>query len=192
MSSYCSFYTESELKDIGFKSIGQNVLISRKASFYGVEKIEIGDNVRIDDFCFLSGNIKLGNYIHISVGCILCGSVNGILMEDFSGLSTRVIIHVDSDDYSGNSLTNPMIDMEFKNVKSGAVKIRKHVIIGSNSVVLPNVEIGEGSSVGAMSMVTSSIKPWTINVGIPAKRIKERSKELLILEKKFLQKKANF
>ena len=182
-----SFYTEPELKSIGFKSVGQNVLISKKTSFYGVEKMEIGSNVRIDDFCFLSGNIKLGDYIHISVGCILYGSVNGIVMEDFSGLAPRVIIHVDSDDYSGNALTNPMIDMEFRSMKNGAVKIRKHVIIGSNSVILPNVEIGEGSSVGAMSMVTSSIKPWTINAGVPAKSLKERSKELWKLEKKFLK-----
>ena len=182
-----SYYTEIELKSIGFKSVGQNVSISKKASLYGVEKMEIGNNVRIDDFCFLSGKIKLGDYILVSVGCILYGSVDGIVMEDFSGLAPRVIIHVDTDDYSGNSLTNPMIDMEFRSVKHGAVKIRKHVIIGSNSDVLPNVEIGEGSPVGAMSMVTSSIKPWTVNVGVPAKSLKERSKKLLKLEKEFLR-----
>jgi len=187
MSSLSSYYTDLELKNIGFKSVGQNVLISKKASIYGVEKMEIGSNVRIDDFCFLSGNIKLGNYILISVGCILYGSVDGILMEDFSTLAPRVTIHVDSDDYSGNSLTNPMVDMEYRYMKNGAVKVRKHVIIGSSSVVLPNVEIGEGSSVGAMSLVISSIKPWTINAGVPAKGLKERSKELLKLEKEFLK-----
>ena len=52
-----SFYTENELKQIGFKRIGENVLISRKASIYQPELIEIGNNVRIDDFCILSGNI---------------------------------------------------------------------------------------------------------------------------------------
>ncbi|MDR2409353.1 MAG: acyltransferase, partial [Bacteroidales bacterium] len=52
-----SFFSKEELKDIGFKSVGDNVLISRKASFYSVSNISIGSNVRIDDFCILSGNI---------------------------------------------------------------------------------------------------------------------------------------
>jgi len=53
-----SFYTEDELKEIGLKSYGHNVLISRKANLYSVSEISIGNNVRIDDFCILSGKIK--------------------------------------------------------------------------------------------------------------------------------------
>ena len=45
-----SFYSESELKRLGFKSVGKNVLLSRKSSIYLPEKITIGNNVRIDDF----------------------------------------------------------------------------------------------------------------------------------------------
>ena len=61
-----SFYNEEELKEIGLKVYGKNVLISRNATIYGADKISIGDNVRIDDFCILSGNISLGSYIHIA------------------------------------------------------------------------------------------------------------------------------
>jgi len=61
-----SFLSESELKTIGFLKYGTNVLVSRKASIYNPEQIVLGDNIRIDDFCILSGNIKLGSYIHIS------------------------------------------------------------------------------------------------------------------------------
>ena len=60
-----SFYSQNELLELGFKKIGTNVLISKKSSIYNAQNIEIGDNVRIDDFCLLSGTIKLGNYIHI-------------------------------------------------------------------------------------------------------------------------------
>ena len=49
-----SFYSKEELKEIGFKKYGENVLISRKTSIYNPEKIIIGNNVRIDDFCILS------------------------------------------------------------------------------------------------------------------------------------------
>lgn len=60
-----SFFSESELKAIGFLKYGKNVLVSRKASIYNPEQMVLGDNIRIDDFCILSGNIKLGSYIHI-------------------------------------------------------------------------------------------------------------------------------
>ncbi len=61
-----SFYSRKELLSLGFKKIGKDVLISRKASFYNIEKIEIGNNVRVDDFSILSGKIKIGSYVNIS------------------------------------------------------------------------------------------------------------------------------
>jgi len=63
-----SYYSKIELSQIGFKSLGDNVLISKKTSFYGISRICIGNNVRIDDFCVLSagiGGIFIGNYVHI-------------------------------------------------------------------------------------------------------------------------------
>jgi acetyltransferase-like isoleucine patch superfamily enzyme len=51
---------------------------------------------------------------------------------------------------------------------------------------MPGANIAEGCSVGAMSMVNKKTTPWGIYVGIPAKRVKERNKEVLKLEKKFL------
>ena len=181
-----SFFSEEELQQQGFKSIGHNVLISQKASFYGAEKMEIGNHVRIDDFCFLSGKIILGNYITITTGCILYGSTEGIFMEDFSSIAPRSVIHADSDDYSGNTLTNPMVDIEYRNVTFATVYVRKHAIIGSGSIILPGVDVGEGCAIGAMSLVRSSTRPWTINYGVPCREIKERSRHLLDLEQQFL------
>ena len=68
-----SFYSEEELKNIGFKTIGTNVFISKMARIYSPETIEIGNHVRIDDFTILSGNIKIGNYVHISAYVSLYG-----------------------------------------------------------------------------------------------------------------------
>ena len=56
-----SFYTEEELKGLGFRHIGNGVCISRKASIYGAQNISLGDHVRIDDFCILSGRIEIGS-----------------------------------------------------------------------------------------------------------------------------------
>ena len=58
-----SFYTEKELENIGFKKMGTNIKISRKASIYSPEKMSFGNNIRIDDFCLLNGTIELENNI---------------------------------------------------------------------------------------------------------------------------------
>lgn len=183
-----SYYNEDELNKIGFKKIGNNVKVSRKTSIYGAEHISLGSNVRIDDFCCLVANeneIIIGSYVHIAFFSILMGS-GGIIFEDFSGLSSRVSIYSATDDYSGRTMTNPTVPEKYKRIYSGKVILQKHVIIGTNTTILPNVTIGYGSSVGANSLVTKSLEPWGIYVGSPVKKIKDRSQELLDYERQLL------
>lgn len=176
-----SFYSKDELKKIGFKYCGNQVKISRLASFYSPEKIEIGDYSRVDDFCILSGKIKIGNHVHISAGAYLYAGDAGIEMCDFSSISSRSAIYAISDDYSGKNLTNPTVDKNSRGVISKKVIVGKYTVIGTGSSILPGVTISEGCSIGAMSLVNKDTKPWGIYVGIPCKRIKERSMELLKL-----------
>lgn len=180
-----SFYTQSELQEIGFLSCGDNVLISKKASIYSPEKITIGDNVRVDDFCILSGKITIGSYIHIAAYTALYGGSKGIKIADFANISSKVSIYAISDDYTGSTMTNPLVPEKFKNVTDEEVIIEKHVIIGSGSVILPGIKLAEGSAFGAMSLINHDSINWTINAGIPFRKIKDRSKELLKLEKEF-------
>lgn len=184
-----SFYSEKELQELGLKKIGKNVLISRKSSLYGCDKISIGDNVRIDDFCVLSGSIILGNYIHIAVYSALFGGSAGIEMKDFSGLSSRCVVYAESDDYSGEMLTNPTIPEKYVGVIRKKVILNKHTIIGSSTTILPGVVIGEGTAVGSMSLVNKSIGDWSIYAGIPCQRIKDRSRNLLQIEEQFMEDK---
>lgn len=183
-----SFYTSEELNELGFKNIGENVLISRKASIYGADKICIGNDVRIDDFCILTGKINLGNYIHIAAFTALYGGTEGIIIQDFSNLSSRISIYSISDDYSGETMTSPMIPDKFKNINSGKVIIERHVIIGSGCTVLPGVILKEGSAFGAMTLINKNSEPWSVNAGIPFKKLKDRSRALLKLENIFLNK----
>ena len=182
------FYSEKELKEVGFLQIGKNVLISKKTSIYFPEKMEIGDNVRIDDFCILIGRIKLGRNIHIGGFSYVNGGKVGIEMDDYSGLSQRCSLYSQSDDYSGTTMTNPTVPDEYKMVKSGKIVLGKHVIVGASSVILPGVHIAEGASIGAMSLVNKDIDEWTVNCGVPCKKIRSRKRDLLSLQMKYEEK----
>ncbi|MDM8517269.1 acyltransferase [Desulfobacterales bacterium HSG16] len=184
-----SFYSDNELAEIGFKDVGTEVFISKKTSIYKPETIVIGNKVRIDDFCVLAGGfgIELGSFIHIGCFSALYGGF-GIIMRDFSGLSARVTIYTESDDYSGHSLTNPMTPNEFKpRYHRGQVTLGRHCIVGASTTILPGVTIGDGASIGAHSLVTKNCDEWTMFTGVPAKRLKHRSNDLLTLEKQFIE-----
>ena len=84
-------------------------------------------------------------------------------------------------------MTNPMVPDKYKDISEESVLIRRHVIIGTGSTILPGVILEEGTAVGAMSLIRKSTDSWGIYAGIPAKRLKERRKDLLIKEKEFLE-----
>lgn len=180
------------IEALGFSSVGENAQISERASFYGVSRIVLGDNVRIDDFCVLAagvGGILIGNYVHIAVGSSLIGA-GKITMSDFSGLSSRISIYSSSDDYSGATLTNPTVPSEYAGVTHADVFLGKHVIVGSGSVILPGVTMEEGVAVGALSLVHKRCEAFGVYAGNPARRIKERKRDLLELEQRFMVSKA--
>ena len=175
-----AFLSEEQLAQVGFKSYGKNVLVSDKASIYRPETITIGSNVRIDDFCILSGNITLGNYIHISAYSALYGKM-GIVMEDYTGLSPRCTVFSASDDFSGAYMISPMVPATYTNVQGGQVTLKQFAQVGANTVILPKVTLHQGAVVGAMSLVKNDIPAWEIHGGCPTKLIKQRKKDILNL-----------
>ncbi len=183
-----AYLTPKTLAELGFAALGSNVLISDKASIYGAGRIKIGSHVRIDDFCVLSageGGIEIGNFVHIAVGALLIGA-GSIVLEDFCGLSSKVSIYSSTDDYSGATLTNPCIPAEFTNVQSADVRLKRHVIVGSGSVLLPGIVLEEGVAIGALSLVHKSCPEFSIYSGNPARKIADRKRDLLQVETQFL------
>ena len=181
-----SFYSEDELKTIGFKSLGKHVYISRFARFYHPERIKIGNHVRIDDFCIISAgsSITIGNFIHIACYTSLIGE-GRIEIEDYCSISGRVSIYSSTDDYLGMAMTNPMVPSEFTKVTSLPVIMHKSVIIGCGCVILPGVELFEGASIAALSLVKTDCLPDTIYSGIPANPIAKRFPQYHKFEKRF-------
>ncbi len=181
-----AFLSVKQLQELGFRSLGKDVLISDKASIYNAEQIEIGDYSRIDDFCVVSGRVQIGRNVHIAVFCNVAGGSAGVIFDDFAGLAYGCQVFTQSDDYSGRTMTNPTVPAEFKNESKGPVRIGRHCILGTCAVVFPGVEIAAGTAVGAMSVVTKATEPWSIYAGNPARRVKKRKKDLLKLEQSYL------
>lgn len=183
--------SRAAIEALGFSVVGEDIQISDRASFYGVSRIALGNHVRIDDFCVLSagvGGISVGDYIHIAVYSSLIGA-GQITLSNFCNISSRVSIYSSNDDYSGTTLTNPTVPSEYTGVTHSDVFLDKHVIVGSGSVILPGVTLEEGVAVGALSLVHKRCEAFGIYAGNPAKRVKERKRDLLELEQQFMASK---
>ncbi len=168
------------------KSCGKNVIIGKTVRIRYPELVEIGDNVIIDDFTYISTALKIHNNVHISAGSKIIGGKKAFVeMKEFSTLAPNVVLSAGSDDYLGGIAT-PMVPMEFKgNAVIGSIILNKHCIVGAGSVVLPNVVFEEGACIGALSLANKHMEEYTLYAGIPAKFIKNRNKEEIIeLEKK--------
>lgn len=179
-----AYLDEIQLKEMGFKSVGENVKILDKAFFYGCDNISIGNNVRIDDFCvFLAGEggIDIHDYIYIAVYFLIIGK-GKVTIFDYANILFWVLIYFSNDDYFGNYMFNLVVLSEYTNIHSGTVFIGKHVIIGCGSIVFLDVILHEGAAIGAFFVVKEDCEAFTVNVGILAKLIFERSKKLLELE----------
>lgn len=188
-----SFFNETELRELGFRSIGRDVKLSRKASFYNPGNISVGDFSRIDDFCVLSageGGIEIRRNVHIAVFTSLIGQ-GKIKVGNFANLSSRIAVYSSNDDYSGEFMTNPTVDSRYTNVYSAPVTIGEHAIIGSGSIILPGINIGEGVSIGALSLVNKDCEPFKIYAGVPAKYLKDRSRNLITMANRFLEDKGS-
>lgn len=178
-----SFYTQEELKTLGIKAYGKDILISRNAQFYNADKIILGNHIRIDDFCILSGKITIKNYVHLAAYTGIFAGNAGVTLNDYVGVSSRSAIYAVTDDYLGNAMTNPTVPEEYRNLFAKAVVFEEHSLIGTGCTVLPGVTLHTGASVGAMSLVNKDLDEWAVYVGIPCKKVKERNRVPLKMAK---------
>lgn len=184
-----SYLSKEELTRFGFKHLGKDVLISNKCSIYNPESISIGNNSRVDDFCLISGSVSIGNNVHVTAFCNLAGGNPGITIGDYATIAYGCHIFSQSDDYSGETMTNSTIPRKYKSETFLPVNIGRYAIIGARCVILPGCTIEEGCSIGAMSLVTKSTQAWSLYFGSPARLIKSKSKNLLNLLQAYLEEK---
>lgn len=178
-----TYFSQKELEKIGFSSVGKEVHISTRCSIYAPHRINIGDNVRIDDFCLVSatgdaGRLDIGSHIHIATYVGLYAGA-GIQIGDFCTISSKTTLYSTSDDYSGEYLIGPQIPEKYLKIDKRPITMEKYSAIGAHAFVMPGVFMGEGSVLGTMSLARNDLAPWYIYAGIPAEKLKERKKDLI-------------
>lgn len=156
---------------------GSNVIIGKTVRIRYPELVEIGDNVIIDDFTYVSTALLLASNVHIAAGCKLIGGRDSrVTFGRFSTLAPGVVLAAGSDDYLAGIAT-PTVDLQFKgDARIGEIHLGRHCIVGANSVVMPEVRFGEGAALGALSLAKSDLDPWTLYAGVPARPLKMRDR----------------
>ena len=157
------------------KRCGKGVAIYPLAKIIRPEVIEVGDFTKIDDFVFINGGhgITIGRYVHVSAFASVFGG-GRLVVEDYAGISEGARIITGTETYQGGGRMSAALPMDQRNVVLGLVIVRRDAFIGTNSVVHPNVTIGEGAIIGSNSLVLKDVEPWSINVGSPCRKIGER------------------
>lgn len=157
-------------------SIGQDVLVSESVVFKHPGNVHIGSHVAIDDFCFFSTSLQIGDYVHIGPHVSVIGGIGGtLIMNECSSIAAGARMIVRSDGLQGDGLSGP-VPTQFKDeIVGNTIELKKFSAVGSNAVVLPNSQIAEGSVISAGSVFGGDSEPWTVYFGNPARPIKERN-----------------
>jgi len=157
------------------KYLGKDTKIHDYARLIKEETIEIGDGTQIDDFAFIFGGegVKLGRYNHV---CSFVSIIGGgeLITGDYVGMAAGCRIITGSHQHGNGMRMVSNVPVEQQEILKGRIVLGRDVFIGSNAIIYPNVTIGEGAMIGAGSLVTKDVEPWTINVGYPARKVGKR------------------
>jgi len=164
------------------KSFGEDVFISSLVELKRPHLISIGNHAAIDSGVYITTAAEIGDYIHISpYVTVIGGAKSKLIVENFVTIATGTRIICGSDKFMGHGFTSVTVPEKYRDkVDFTTIRIKRFAGIGTNVVILPGVTIGEGSVVGACSLVTKDTKPWTVYHGIPAKAVKKRPKEKML------------
>jgi len=155
------------------------VTVHAEAKIIGIENIEFGSPVLIDDFTLIMarGPIRIGNYVHIACFSSITGG-EPVEIGDYAAVSQGARLLTGTDDFIHGGFGNSTVPTEYRNALRAPISIGRFSIIGANAVVLPGVTVGEGAVVGANSVVTRDLEPWGVYIG--NRRHRERDRDAVL------------
>ncbi len=163
-----------------FHKKGKHSLIRRRTRIdvFPYNRFQLGDLSTIEDFCTINngaGNVIIGNKVRVGIGTVIIGPVE---IGNGSGTGQHVFISGFNHSYNDGEKNSSDQGLDIK-----GVAIEEDVHIGANSVIVAGIRIGKRSQIGASSVVTKDIPPFSVAVGNPARIIKTYYEELGLWEK---------
>jgi galactoside O-acetyltransferase len=141
-------------------------------------RLVVGKHSRIDDGVILTGDIEIGDYVHVAAYAVLTGRA-GIKVGSYTGISMYTSVLTGSDDFSGRSMVGPTVPVKYKpHLTAAPVVIGRNVMIGAHSTIMPGVTLHDGVAVGAYSLVKNDCEENALYAGAPAAFIKKRSLQM--------------
>ena len=164
------------------QSCGEDVFISANVEIRRPHLVRVGSHVAIDSGLYLTTAAEIGDYTHLSPYLtVIGGAQSTLILEDFVTIGSGSRFICGSDRFMGDGFTSVTVPEEFRDtVDIGTIRCARFSGIGTNAVIMPNVTIGEGSVIGACSLVTKDTEPWTVYVGVPARPVKIRPREKML------------
>jgi acetyltransferase-like isoleucine patch superfamily enzyme len=146
-----------------------NDLSKRVIPFRPRDAKRVGDGCfYLDQIVWLNGDrIEMGDKVGFNFGCFVNG-YGGLVIGDRSIVGPYTMIH------TANHEMDPGRPIPEQGWDSEPVDIGPDCWIGMGVCILPGVNIGEGSVIGAGAVVTKSLEPWSVAVGNPARAIRSR------------------
>jgi acetyltransferase-like isoleucine patch superfamily enzyme len=155
-------------------------------------QLQAGRKVEVDPRAFIArgGRVTLGEETVIRAGAMLLPSSGFISIGKKTSINQYTIINGQGGVTIGNSVmvaafvsvfaANHNFDhptlpiLEQGTSTKGGIKIEDDVWIGTHAVILDGVIIGRGSVIGAGAVVTKDVLPYSVMMGVPAKRVRSR------------------
>ena len=169
-------YIRTGWLSVGIGTIGEQTVFYKGVSIHGISNIFLGKAINVHMYVTLSvwskeGKLSIGDDVSIGTGCHIT-AINSIQIGN--GVLMGKYVTITDNSHGSQSpeecLINPQDRLLFS---KGKVVIHDRVWIGEKATILPGVEIGEGAIIGANSVVTKDVEPYTIVAGNPARLIKQ-------------------
>ncbi len=169
-----------DLKDLG--SLGINCRIGKTVRINNPTKVFIGDNCIIDDFTYISGNIKLGDFSHIAPNVTISGSAGSLETGKYCGIGSFSSIHLATSDFIEASLYMPSVPEKDRfGGHAGNVLFGDYIQLGVHTTILPGVKLPDGVATAAQTILRNKkFDPWTLYSGHDAKRILKRDNSKIL------------
>lgn len=138
------------LAKLFFKSVGGVAWIQPRSIFIHTERLQIGSHFAINSGCYINaiGGIEIGNHVLIGSNVTISSGMHPYVGDDVPIISRPVI--------------------------PKSIIIEDDVWIGAGAVLVPGIRLARGTVVGANAVVTKDTEPYSINVGVPARKVKDR------------------